>query len=694
MSNNQTNGCGNSPNIIVTQGIATGLPLDGPSLTIAQSLALARAAADAATDSAATAAAKADIAVAAFADAIDAVTLIGDATALADAVAASAAAAATRAIDAAAAATSAESAATRAGSSAATAEARAEGAETAASGASASAIAASNSAASVIGLAAAAGVSAGAASVSEEAASLSEATALTQAAIATGKAEAAGTSATAAATQAGIATDRAAAAADSSTAASASATASETSAASVRAQDGVATAAATAAAASAAKSESWASRAESTVTGLLRYIPGGWNAAGGVWPENPPSGGFWKVTGSGVIPGVDGASDVHLSPGDQIIYTGDGWDVIDNTEQVTMVAGRVGEVVITINDLDGLRGELDSKLPVLGTAAAAAKLATPRKINGKAFDGTADIAVGIDDMAGLRTALDAKLDSTATAAAATVLAAPRAFNLSGVVTSAAVSFNGSTTVTLITSIADGALVIAKTAGLRNELDGKAAISGQAFTGPVSAPNLSGTNTGDQASVPGNAGTATKLATPRTIAGAAFDGTANITISYENLEGLPVLGTAAAQAASVFATDVQGAKADAALPSTGTAAAATKLATPRKINGTNFDGSSDIAIGQIAGINPQAGATYTPAISDMGKLLKFTHGGATTLNLPPNSEVAFPINTYLLFQAYGTGVVTGTAKAGATVRAPNGAATKMQYDTRGALKLDLDEWVIL
>lgn len=49
------------------------------------------------------------------------------------------------------------------------------------------------------------------------------------------------------------------------------------------------------------------------------------------------------------------------------------------------------------------------------------------------------------------------------------------------------------------------------------------------SGNVSGANLSGTNTGDQTSVSGNAGTATKLATARTINGVPFDGTASITV---------------------------------------------------------------------------------------------------------------------------------------------------------------------
>lgn len=47
-------------------------------------------------------------------------------------------------------------------------------------------------------------------------------------------------------------------------------------------------------------------------------------------------------------------------------------------------------------------------------------------------------------------------------------------------------------------------------------------------------NTSGTNTGDQTSVTGNAGTATALQTPRTIAGVSFDGTANIALTTANV----------------------------------------------------------------------------------------------------------------------------------------------------------------
>lgn len=49
------------------------------------------------------------------------------------------------------------------------------------------------------------------------------------------------------------------------------------------------------------------------------------------------------------------------------------------------------------------------------------------------------------------------------------------------------------------------------------------------SGAVSGSNLSGTNTGDQTSVTGNAGTATALQTARTINGVSFNGTADVTV---------------------------------------------------------------------------------------------------------------------------------------------------------------------
>jgi len=84
---------------------------------------------------------------------------------------------------------------------------------------------------------------------------------------------------------------------------------------------------------------------------------------------------------------------------------------------------------------------------------------------------------------------------------------------------------------------------------------------------------------------GTAVAATKLATPRKIAGVEFDGTQDINLTPENVG---------------------------ALPSGGTAAAATKLATARKIAGVSFDGSKDIAItsGDVGAVQQGGGVGMT------------------------------------------------------------------------------------
>ena len=83
------------------------------------------------------------------------------------------------------------------------------------------------------------------------------------------------------------------------------------------------------------------------------------------------------------------------------------------------------------------------------------------------------------------------------------------------------------------------------------------------------PQTTGTLALTTSDITGNAATATKLATSRTIGGVNFDGSANI-----NLPGVNVAGNQS---------------------TSGNAATATKLATSININGIEFDGSADITI---------------------------------------------------------------------------------------------------
>ncbi|EJH5441608.1 tail fiber protein [Shigella sonnei] len=117
-----------------------------------------------------------------------------------------------------------------------------------------------------------------------------------------------------------------------------------------------------------------------------------------------------------------------------------------------------------------------------------------------------------------------------------------------------------------------------TGGITGTLNGNAStatklqtarsIGGVGFDGSANI-NLPGVNTTGNQNTTGNAATATKLQTARTIGGVSFDGTANI-----NLPGVNTTGNQ---------------------NTTGNAATATKLQTARTINGVSFDGSANIAL---------------------------------------------------------------------------------------------------
>lgn len=111
------------------------------------------------------------------------------------------------------------------------------------------------------------------------------------------------------------------------------------------------------------------------------------------------------------------------------------------------------------------------------------------------------------------------------------------------------------------------------------------------------------------SLKGNADTATKLATARTIGGVSFDGTQNINLPGVNTQGnQSTTGNAASASKLLTVRSIGGVNFDGTaninLPgvntqgnqnTTGNAATATKLQTAHKVNGTPFDGTKDISI---------------------------------------------------------------------------------------------------
>lgn len=96
-----------------------------------------------------------------------------------------------------------------------------------------------------------------------------------------------------------------------------------------------------------------------------------------------------------------------------------------------------------------------------------------------------------------------------------------------------------------------------------------------------------------------------------------------------------------------------------------------------------------------GLNDQTGTTYTLGTSDAGKIVRCTNSGAITVTIPPNSSVAFSVNTFIFVEQGGSGAVTLAPGGGVTVNSLGGAlATLGQYDVRAIIKVDTDAWLAL
>lgn len=208
-----------------------------------------------------------------------------------------------------------------------------------------------------------------------------------------------------------------------------------------------------------------------------------------------------------------------------------------------------------------------------GNAATATKLQTSRKINGVAFDGTTDISFNINALAskGRVTAL-----ANATQGSNTGIQMYEAYSngyptaYGNVIHLKGASSVGEGEILIGWSGTSGAHAPAYLRSRRDTTDAKWSEWAQIYTSKDSIP---GVNTTGNQNTTGNAASATKLQTARTIGGVSFNGTANI-----NLPGVNTIGNQ---------------------DTTGNAATATKLKTARTIGGVSFDGSANI---NLPGVN--------------------------------------------------------------------------------------------
>ncbi len=86
-------------------------------------------------------------------------------------------------------------------------------------------------------------------------------------------------------------------------------------------------------------------------------------------------------------------------------------------------------------------------------------------------------------------------------------------------------------------------------------------------------------------------------------------------------------------------------------------------------------------------------SYTLVLTDNLKLVTVTTSGASTLTVPPNSSVAFPIGATIAVCQGGAGKVTITEGEGVTINSKDAAlALTGQWATCSLIKTATDTWL--
>jgi hypothetical protein len=95
------------------------------------------------------------------------------------------------------------------------------------------------------------------------------------------------------------------------------------------------------------------------------------------------------------------------------------------------------------------------------------------------------------------------------------------------------------------------------------------------------------------------------------------------------------------------------------------------------------------------INAQAGTTFTPGLTDAGKLVTASNAAAISLTIPTDASVNFPVGTQILVMQLLAGQVTVSAvtPGTTTVSSKNGTKTSGQYAVISLIKVAANQWVV-
>ena len=106
------------------------------------------------------------------------------------------------------------------------------------------------------------------------------------------------------------------------------------------------------------------------------------------------------------------------------------------------------------------------------------------------------------------------------------------------------------------------------------------------------------------------------------------------------------------------------------------------------DGTNYD-----VISKSVQFNQQT-ASYTLVRADRSKLVEINNASATTLTVPADNSVNFPVGTEVRVLQTGAGQITLTAAAGVTINATPGLKLRAQWSSANLVKRAANTWVAL
>jgi hypothetical protein len=98
------------------------------------------------------------------------------------------------------------------------------------------------------------------------------------------------------------------------------------------------------------------------------------------------------------------------------------------------------------------------------------------------------------------------------------------------------------------------------------------------------------------------------------------------------------------------------------------------------------------------LNDQTGTSYTPVLTDQYQVLVTrSNAGASTLTIPTNASVAFPVGTVITVLNKGAGAVTISGAGGVTVAsagATSASPVLNQYKSAALIQVAANFWYVV